>query len=147
MPKFPPVNGVSDKSWILCLTSFLGGIPLGSWNTPLYSCSNSSNWCLFSLVHPSKDTFSLIDSLLDLFILRKVKHISYWNYLSLWLGFHLIVRYLNCLYAHWWCRISHPWLSRIDFLFAWWFQPSYTSRGFQILFHIRQWVLHIIPLH
>jgi hypothetical protein len=66
-------NGDSSNKCISCSTSLLGGIVLGSWKTPLYSCRKSSNLCFYSLVHPSRDFFALIDSSLIRFSLKKSK--------------------------------------------------------------------------
>jgi hypothetical protein len=66
-------NGESGNNCISCSTSLMGGIHLGSLNTPMYSCINSSNSCFYSLVHPFRDAFTLIESSLDLFSLKKSK--------------------------------------------------------------------------
>jgi len=60
-------NSISWSSFLLV------GIPLSFCNSPLYSYRKSSNWCFFSLVHPSKDVFTFNDSSIDWFSLRKSK--------------------------------------------------------------------------
>lgn len=52
-------NWKYGNSWISCSNSLSGGNPLGSRNTSLYACNNSSNCCLCFLVHPSRDSLRL----------------------------------------------------------------------------------------
>jgi hypothetical protein len=66
-------NGDSGNNHALCSTSLLGGIPLCSWNTPLYVYNNSSNYCFCFLVHPFRDAFNFIDSSPDRFSCKRRK--------------------------------------------------------------------------
>ena len=71
-------NGETSNNHITCYTSLLGGTPLGSWNTPLYACNNSTNSCFLSLVHPTKDAFTLINLSLYWFSHKKSKTYLNW---------------------------------------------------------------------
>jgi hypothetical protein len=41
-------KGESGNNWIMCSTFLFGGIPLGSWNTPLYSFRKSFDSMILS---------------------------------------------------------------------------------------------------
>jgi hypothetical protein len=66
-------NGESGNNCISCSTSLLGDIHMGSWNILLYSYNNSSKCCFLFLIHPSRDSFTPIDSSPDRFSRKKRK--------------------------------------------------------------------------
>lgn len=66
-------NGESGNSYISCSTFLLGSNPLGSYNTSLYACNNSSSCCFCFLVHLSRAALPLIDSSSDQLSLKNNK--------------------------------------------------------------------------
>ena len=72
-------NGGSNNNYISCSTSLLGGIPLFSWNTPLYAYKRLFKCCLFSLVHPYRDSFTFFVHFFVDFVLKKEIQASYFK--------------------------------------------------------------------